>query len=119
MRALLNWIALRKASAKTRHHPTDATLIVRRVWVDKNQCTAMTLCESESEGLIEYSEEQGASVVKEHALQRTQQELKLLLEASEVCAMSAFYLETEDGRVINLDHDEVQQAITSGKYRWV
>jgi len=113
MRTLLNWIARRKASATASH-----LLVVKRVWIDKNECTAMTLCESESKGLIEYSKEQGASVVKEHTLRRTQQELKLLLEASNVCAMSAFYLETEDGRVLNLDDDIVQQSIKAGSYRW-
>ena len=111
MRALLKWIAQRR-------RPTRSVLVVKRVWIDKNECLAHSLCVSEAEGLIEYSDEESAAVVKEDALQRTQQELMLLLKTSHVCPMSALFLETENGRVLNLDDDEVQRAIEAGTYRW-
>ena len=119
MKPLRKWFALRKEGRKIDSTTKPAALIVKRVWIDRNECTAMTLCESETAGLIEYSKEIGASAVKEHALQRTQHELKSLLEASNVRAMAAFYLETEDGRVPNLDDDEVRQSNRAGNYRWM
>ena len=130
MRTLLNWIARRMRPAdkvestlniapKAERAFAQSVLVVKRVWVDKNECTSKTLCEAESEGLIKNSEEHhGAAVVQEHMLRRTQEELKLLLGTSSVCAMAALYLETADGRVLNLDDDAVQQALKAGTYRW-
>lgn len=59
-------------------------LYVKRVWIDSNYCTLSTLCEGEAPELIDA---QGSDlfVVRESALQRTQEELKQLLEASGVC----------------------------------
>jgi ferredoxin len=93
-------------------------LVIKRVWIEPAKCTGHTLCVPEAPGLIEYDESKDVSVVKEAALKRTQQELKLLLEASEVCPMSAFFLETLDGSTFNLDNELIRQAIRDGKYKW-
>jgi hypothetical protein len=102
MRAFLTWI-------------TGQTTVSTE---QKAECAAFSLCEVETDGLIEYSQAHDASVIKEHALKRTQHELELLFRAIEVCPMSAFYLETADGRVLNQDDAEVQNAINAGTYRW-
>jgi ferredoxin len=94
------------------------TLVVRRVWIEKTQCLWHTLCHSEAVGLIEFNDDVEASVVNEHLLRRTQDELRQLLEAEAVCPVEAFYLETDDGCIHNVSSDRVQAAIQTGDYRW-
>ncbi|HUG71837.1 MAG TPA: hypothetical protein VMK82_00295, partial [Steroidobacteraceae bacterium] len=95
-------------------------LVVRRVWIEGAECTWHTLCEPEAPGLITDDHANGVSRVKEESLLRTQDELNKLLEASRVCPMAAFYLETDTGDILNVDaSDWVQNAIASGSYRWV
>jgi hypothetical protein len=94
-------------------------LIVRRVWIDLDSCLWHTLCRPEAPGLIEEVGSDGASRIKEESLLRTQDELKQLLEASQVCPMNAFYVETDSGEVLNIGElDWVQKAIQSGSYAW-
>jgi ferredoxin len=89
------------------------------VWIEKSECTGHTLCVPEAPGLIEYDAASDVSVIKEGAFQRTQPELKALLEASEVCPMDAFYVETDDGSVFNASrNDNVRRAIREGRYTW-
>ena len=92
------------------------TLIVKRIWIEQTQCTASTLCEPEAPGLIEAGEE--TVEIREALLQRTQRELELLFGAAGVCPVAAFYLETQEGRVFNVEDDFVQQAVSTGDYRW-
>jgi ferredoxin len=95
------------------------TLRVRRVWIEKAECTGHTLCVPEAPGLIEYDADSDVSVVKESALQRTHPELKALLDASEVCPMDAFFVETEDGSVFNVSrNDDIRRAVREGRYTW-
>ena len=92
------------------------TLIVKRIWIEKAECTASTLCEPEAPGLIESDE--NTLWVKEAVLQHTQRELELLFDAAGVCPVAAFYLETHDGHVFNVEDDFVQEAVSKGDYRW-
>ena len=58
-------------------------------------------------------------IVKLERLEYSHQELELLLEASKVCPMRAFRLESEDGQVYSLPEDDaVRVALKSGNYRW-
>jgi ferredoxin len=94
-------------------------LVVRRVWIERKACLAHTLCEPEAPSLIESDEASDAFRIKEECLRRTQQELQLLLEASRVCPMDAFYVETDCGEVLNVDDtDWVRAAIKLGNYAW-
>ena len=93
-------------------------LVVRRVWIEKSECTGHTLCASEAPGLIEYDPSSDVSVVQEHSLERTQENLKLLLEAEAVCPMDAFFVELEDGKVFNLCNELIQTEVRRGNYRW-
>jgi ferredoxin len=88
------------------------------VWIDPAQCTGHTLCVPEASGLIAYDKTKDVSVVKDANWQRTRQELMLLLEASEVCPMNAFILDTLDGGTFNLNNESIRQAIRDGKYKW-
>ena len=128
MRDLSNWIARRSRRAEdeqvTRHasstpEPVSSTtiLVVKRGWIEKEDCTWSTLCGARAKGLIGQPED-GAAFVKEDVLQRTHDELKSLLQGGNVCPTSAFYLETADGRVLNFEHSEVQNAMSAGTYRW-
>ena len=94
-------------------------LIVRRVWIHKDECLRHTLCEPEAPGLIENDEANSVYRIKEESILQTQSELKQLLEASRVCPMAAFYLETDSGEVLNVKESAwVQKAINSGSYDW-
>jgi hypothetical protein len=94
-------------------------LVIKRVWIEKAECTGHTLCLPEAPGLIAYYASDDVSDVKESGLRHTHQELTLLLEASSVCPMRAFFIETEDGRVYGIpDHPEVREAIRLRSYRW-
>jgi ferredoxin len=94
------------------------TLLIRRVWIERGECTSHTLCITETSGLIELDPDGDSAVVKEAALQRTQQELQELLEASFVCPMAAFHIETADGSTFCLGNELLQRAIRQGGYRW-
>ena len=97
----------------------DQKLIVRRVWIERVECLAHTLCGPEAPGLIEIDESAGASRIREEVLRRTPEELKQLLEATWVCPVSAFYVETDGGDVYIVgETDWVQRAIRSGNYAW-
>ena len=117
MRALLNWISSIRAT-ETRSSSAKNVLVVKRVWIEKPLCGSFTLCETEAEGLIDRTDDNEASEVKVDRLKKTQPELRLLLSAADGCPLSAFYLETADGRVLAVHDDEVQIAVTLGKYRW-
>ena len=94
-------------------------LTIKRVWIERFECLAHTLCESEVPGLIEYDESHGVYRVKEEALSHAPSELKQLLEASSVCPMHAFHIETEDGYTFNVQNNEmVRAAIKAGRYSW-
>ena len=94
-------------------------LIVRRVWINRDSCLWHTLCGPEAPGLIENDEALSVYRIKEESLQFTQDELKQLLEASRVCPMNAFYVETSGGEVLNIDETAwVLEAIKSGNYAW-
>lgn len=95
-----------------------STLVIKRIWIESAECTGHQLCVPEASELIEYLSKDDASVVKSNQLRYTQQELVALFGAASVCPMSAFYLETEDGRTLNVDADAIQQALKSGDYRW-
>jgi ferredoxin len=96
----------------------SSLLVIRRVWIEKAECTGHTLCVPEAPGLIVNDERSDVSVVQEHSLERTQHNLKLLLEAEAVCPMSAFFIEVENGDVFNLSNDLIQKKIRQGNYRW-
>ena len=94
-------------------------LVVKRIWIEKSECTGHGLCIPEADGLIEYNPLGDFSIVKVDRLRYAQQQLASLLEASKVCPMRAFRLESEDGRVYTLPEDEpVRVALESGNYRW-
>jgi len=94
-------------------------LSIRRVWIEKSECTGHRLCVPEAPGLIEYDAASDVSVVKEATLSRTHAELKKILEASEVCPMDAFFIETDDGGVFNVSRNEIiRRAVLEGRYRW-
>ena len=73
------------------------TLVIRRIWIDKAECTGHGLCVPEAASLLEYSSAFRFSFVRNEALKHTQQELALLLAASEVCpcALSALRPKTD------------------------
>jgi ferredoxin len=94
-------------------------LRIRRVWIEKAECTGHTLCVPEAPGLIAMDQEHDVAVVQEVALNRTHAELKLLLEASWVCPMDAFFIETDDGSTFNATRNEIVRcAIQEGRYTW-
>jgi len=63
-------------------------------------------------------QEHDVAVVQD-ALIHTDTELKLLLEASWVCPMDAFYIETDDGSTFNAWRDlTIRRAIKEGRYTW-
>ena len=94
-------------------------LYVKRVWIDRENCLAHTLCEPEASGLIECDEAGQVYKVREAALQRTPQELKELLEANSVCPMGAFRVLLEDGKTYVIgDEPWIKKAIERGDYEW-
>lgn len=93
-------------------------LAIKRVWIERGECTGHTLCVPEAPGLIEYDKKADVSVVLESNLQRTQQELRMLLEASEVCPMSAFFVQLADGRTFEAGSEPIRSAIRQGNYKW-
>ena len=94
-------------------------LVVKRIWIERSECTGCGLCVPEAAGLVEYNPLGDSSIVKMDRLTYAHQQLKSLLEASMVCPMWAFRLESEDGRVYTLPEDEpVRVALESGNYRW-
>ena len=96
-----------------------STLVIKRIWIERSECTGHGLCIPEAADLIDYTPLGDYSFVRAQQLAHTQQELVLLLAASTVCPMSAFRLEAEDGRVYSLPEDEmVRVALKSGDYRW-
>jgi len=96
-----------------------STLVIKRIWIDKAECTGHGLCVPEAENLIAYASPFDFSFVRNEALKYTQQELALLLAASEVCPMRAFRVETEDGRIHSVPDDKsVRDALKQGNYRW-
>jgi ferredoxin len=95
-----------------------STLVIKRVWIERSECTGHGLCVPEAAGLVEYNPLGDFSIVKLGRLTYAHQQLKTLLEASMVCPMTAFGLESEDGRVYTLPEDEpVRVALKSGNYR--
>jgi ferredoxin len=96
-----------------------STLVVKRIWIEKSECTGLTLCVPEAPDLIEFDQSDGISKVKQGSLRFTQQELARFLAASEVCPMNAFRVETEDGRIHRVPDDRlVREALKRGDFRW-
>ena len=96
-----------------------STLVIKRIWIDKAECTGHALCVPEAADQIEFTRAGGDSFARIRLLMYTQPELEMLLKASAVCPMRAFRLETEDGRVHVLPDDKaVRAALESGDYRW-
>jgi ferredoxin len=93
-------------------------LIIKRVWIEPAECTGHTLCVPEAPGLIAYDKKADVSVVLENSLKRTHQELKQLLEASEVCPMLAFFIQTSDGSTFNASNELIRSVIRKGHYKW-
>jgi hypothetical protein len=94
-------------------------LVVKRIWIEKSECLWHTLCVSEAPDLITARDAGGTPAVLPSALLYTKAGLGRLISASGICPVYAFYLETEDGRILNVqESDEVQAALRSGEYRW-
>jgi ferredoxin len=94
-------------------------LIIRRVWIEKAECTGHTLCVPEAPDLLQYLDSEDVTTVRQDQLRHTIAELTALISAAEVCPMHAFFIETEDGRVYNIpDDQEVRDAIRLKNYRW-
>ncbi len=96
----------------------SSPLVIRRVWIEKADCTGHALCVPEAPRLIAYDQHSAVSVVQQQSLERTQQNLKLLLEAAAVRPMSAFFVEVGNGTVFNVSNELIQRQIRAGQYRW-
>jgi ferredoxin len=95
-----------------------SALVIKRIWIERSECLWHTLCVPEAPTLIE-NEPDGPAVVIQAALTYTQPELVQLVDASRVCPMRAFHIETEDGRVLCIPDDRsVGEALRAGNYRW-
>jgi ferredoxin len=96
-----------------------STLVVKRIWIERSECTGHTLCVPETPDLIEFNQSGEFSAVKQGSLHFTQQELACFLAASEVCPMRAFRIETEDGLIHCVPDDrKVRDALQQGDFRW-
>jgi ferredoxin len=96
-----------------------STLVVKRIWIERSECTGHTLCVPEAPDLIEFNQSGEFSAVKQGLLHFTQQELACFLAASEVCPMRAFRIETEDGLIHCVPDDrKVRDALKQGDFRW-
>jgi ferredoxin len=96
-----------------------STLVVKRIWIERSECTGHTLCGPEAPDLIELDQSGDTSTVKQGSLRNSQQELAWLIAASEVCPMRAFRVETEDGRIHCVPDDRaVRDALKQGDFRW-
>jgi len=96
-----------------------SALVVKRIWIERSECTGHTLCIPEAPELIEYDQSGDTSVVKQSSLRHTHQELAQFLAASEVCPMLAFRVETEDGHIHCVPDDRsVREALKQGNFRW-
>ncbi len=112
MHAFFNWILRRKNVGNA------SELIVKRVWVERNECLSHTLCIPEAPDEIEYDDAIGSAVVKESSLRKTKEELERLLAAADVCPMNALYLETQNGSIFNVCDEPIQKLIKLGRFRW-
>jgi ferredoxin len=95
------------------------TLVIKRIWIERSECTGHTLCIPEAPDLIEFDQPGDTTVVKQSSLRHTHQELVQFLAASEVCPMNAFRVETEDGHIHCVPDDRsVRDALKRGDFRW-
>ncbi len=94
-------------------------LVVKRIWIEKSDCLWHTICVAEAPDLITDKDEDGVPAVMQSVLTHSQSELAQLLAVSQFCPVAAFFLETEDGRILNMDENpEILSALKDGSYRW-
>jgi ferredoxin len=94
-------------------------LIFRKVWIETDECVSCLCCVEKAPGLIEFDEAAEITRVRNEHLQRTQEELSVVLDASQVCPVSAFNVDVDTGESFNMDESGwVHAAVLSGEFEW-
>ena len=104
---------------------TMAKLQINRVFIKPEDCTATCLCESElPNGTVTYKKfHEGncsyqSAVLNSDKLPKTEESLLLMLAAADVCPTDAYFIELEDGTILNVYDDYVQRKIHSKEVEW-
>jgi len=100
-------------------------LRISRVFINHEDCTVSGLCETELPAdVITYEPHEvdgfhyESAVINQGKLPRTEESLLSMLAAADVCPMDAYYIELEDGTILNVYDDIVQRKIGSKQVEW-
>ena len=100
-------------------------LRISRVFIKPEDCTATCLCESElPAGIVTYKKfydgvySYESAVLNSDKLPKTGESLLSMLGAADVCPTDAYFIELEDGTILNVYDGSVQRKIHSKEVEW-